>query len=116
MQNLMESDRATQMLQLTSGSSSSTVQKDAILQWVLGTHQGIMMGVGSTLPRRTVPGASSSVGSQSKCSSSAQLPPEFAHVIPRNDLVPPGPLMNPPTPQADDDVADDDDEAVDLGD
>ncbi|GMN33896.1 hypothetical protein TIFTF001_004402 [Ficus carica] len=75
--NLMKGDRVTQMTQLASGSSSSSVQEDAILQQVLGMRRGHMMGVGTTLPRRTIPGVSSSSGSQLECSSSSQLPSEY---------------------------------------
>ncbi|GMN36086.1 hypothetical protein TIFTF001_042370 [Ficus carica] len=90
-----------------------------------------MMGVGPTLPRRTIPSISSSLGFQSKYSSSLQLPSEnqswinclevnlkniLAPGIPSKDLVPPRPSMNPPSPQVDDDVADNDDETANLGD
>ncbi|GMN66381.1 hypothetical protein TIFTF001_035457 [Ficus carica] len=70
-------DKATQMSLSAFGSSSSSVHEDVILQRVLGTYRGHMMRVGPTLLWRTVSSASSSSGSQLKCSSSAQLPPEY---------------------------------------
>ncbi|GMN70116.1 hypothetical protein TIFTF001_039164 [Ficus carica] len=90
-----------------------------------------MMGVGPTLPRRTIPSISSSLGFQSEYSSSLQLPSEnqswinflevnlkniLAPGIPSKDLVPPRPSTNPSSLQVDDDAADDDDETANLGD
>ncbi|GMN64078.1 hypothetical protein TIFTF001_033146 [Ficus carica] len=116
-QNLMESDKAIHMSQSASGSSSSAVNEDTILQQNLGTHRGNMTGVGPTLPWTTVPGAFSSSISQLNSLSSAQLLLEYqSRINSMHDLVPPGPSTNLPSPQANDDADADDDDAAHLGD
>ncbi|GMN74196.1 hypothetical protein TIFTF001_054978 [Ficus carica] len=116
-QNLMESDKATHMSQSASGSSSSAVNEDTILQQNLGTHRGNMTGVGPTLPWTTVPGAFSSSISQLNSLSSAQLLLEYqSRINSMHDLVPPGLSTNLPPPQANDDADANDDDAAHLGD
>ncbi|GMN70635.1 hypothetical protein TIFTF001_039677 [Ficus carica] len=111
MANLMESNRATQMSQSASDSSSSVIQEDTILQWVLVQFSSEYQSWINSMHVNH----KNLYANQIMHQAISQLFPNlrFALVIRPMDLVPPGPSTNPSPLQADDDA--DDDDATDLG-